>query len=97
MAQRLVSPASIHEDTDSILGLTQCIKDPVCGKMWSMSQLGSSIAIAVAKPTTATPNQPLAQEIPYSARASVKRKKKCFDFHLPLCPHFLGLFSFILQ
>ena len=29
VAQRLTNPTSIHEDMDSILGLTECVKDPV--------------------------------------------------------------------
>ena len=40
--------------------------------MW----LGSGVAVAVAQPSAAASIQPLAQELPFAAGMTVKRKKK---------------------
>ena len=51
MSQRLVNPASIHEDTGLIPGLISGLKIQRCCKLWCRSQiwLRSSIAVAVVK------------------------------------------------
>ena len=53
MAQQVMNPSSIHEDMDSIPGLTQ---------VW----LGSSFAVAVYRSAAISLIQPLAWEPPYA-------------------------------
>ena len=49
MAQQVKNPASIHEDSSSIPGLSQWVKNPVLLQLQcrSQMQLGSSVAVAV--------------------------------------------------
>ena len=50
VAQRVTNPITIHEDMDSIPGLTQWVKDPLLPQAVVRSQtlLGSGVAAAVA-------------------------------------------------
>ena len=48
VAQQAKNPTSIQEDEDSILGLTQWVKDPASYKLWCrLMLLRCSIAVAV--------------------------------------------------
>ena len=49
MAQWLMNTTMFHDDVGSTPGLTQCVKDWHCHKLWCRLQmwLGSGIAVAV--------------------------------------------------
>ena len=49
VAQQLTNSTCIHEDTGSILGLAQFVKELACPELWCHLQtwLGSHIAVAV--------------------------------------------------
>ena len=70
----LTNLISIHEDTGSIPGLTQWVKDTSMLWLWR-------------RPEAAAPIQPLAWELPYAMGKALKRqkkkeRKKCFLLYI---------------
>ena len=71
------NPTGIHEDADSIPGLTPWLRIQHCYELWSKSQmrLRSCVATAVQWLAAAAPIQPLAWERPYAMGLALRNKQ----------------------
>ena len=74
MAPQVKNPTSIHEEVGLIPGLTQWINDLALPQ--AAVQCKSLLLWLWCRLAAAAPIQPLTQESPYTAGASLKRKKK---------------------
>ena len=78
MAQQVKNPTSILEDSGSIPGLTQWIKDPAFAVSCGVGcRHGSDPALLWLwwRPAATVPIRPLAWEPPYAEGAALKRQK----------------------
>ena len=75
----LTDPTSIHENADSIPGLTQWVQDlRCCCELWCRSQtrLGSRIAVAVVEASSCSSDSTPSLETSICCGYSCKKKKK---------------------
>ena len=75
----VMNPTRIHEDTGSVPGLTQWIKDPGIAMSCGVGRRHSSdlaLLCLWCKMTATVPIQLLAWELPYAMGAALKRQEK---------------------
>ena len=71
------NPTSNYDAAGSIPGLSQWVNIRCCCELWcrSQTQLGSCVAVALARLTAIVPIRPLAWEPPYATGVPLIRKK----------------------